>query len=113
MHLFALLAGGLAGMLIASVTGAAEGQGLAGGAVVLYQGLLGAGIGLIASGITGVLLSPVRYKIGCIVFGCILLLMIVLTAVRIRMVQQERENGNARYESAGLLNEIQTLKWPG
>ena len=43
----------LLGMILAGVSGAADGQGLAGGAIVLFYGLIAAGIALIFSIVAG------------------------------------------------------------
>jgi hypothetical protein len=84
-----------AGLYFAGFTGQAEGQGLAGGAIVLFYGIVSGGIGFFASILFGRQFSIQYLKKINLLLGVILILFLAMAGYLILQKKDKRESGKA------------------
>jgi hypothetical protein len=82
MYMLTILVFGFIGMSIAGITGAAKGQGLAGGAIVFMYGVITAGIALVCAIIFCYQADATKVKTANRVLAVLLALLLVVIAIR-------------------------------
>lgn len=94
LYLMAILVFDILGMAFAAITGAAKGQGLAGGAIVFMYGVYAAIAALITALIFCYHADPVRIKKANRILAIVLVLLIAAISVRIFFMKDSNENSS-------------------
>lgn len=94
LYLLTLLIFDLLGMAFAAATGAAKGQGLAGGAIVFMYGIFAASVGLVAALVFCYKADPLLIKKINRVMAVVLILILAVIAVRIYLMKENKENAS-------------------